>query len=240
MKVEKSQVESKRSKKGQHPTNYDSSHRMPSLQSSMSMPNESEMDGNSENPDEEGTHKQNREKTEEEIEKELNKLLEMRWNKMFSLTVSEDVNETQEAEKSEVKSNKILKDREVKLGKKLWKLIGYIVFFALFSFLVFTHAEVSMLSMYNSSLRSSIEGVKAPTFDLFSDSYNFINITEVTTYEDISSWMTFGLPTIFLSSPLIFEDNLYSFVNDYNLVYSMPPGDSISDEAVIKGSGCRV
>jgi hypothetical protein len=204
-----SDAESKKSKKGGKTTNVDSS-----FKDNRSMQSANSNNDNSEEDDEENEEgkDKNEGKTEEEIEKERQKLLDMEWNKKFNLRKSQK-EPIDEAVQSEMKTNMIQRNREKKLGIKLWGLIGYCVFFVIFSILVFSHVNVAMFNMYNDSLQNNIEGIT-----IQSNENEFINITELSSYREISRWLVDALPGVFDDEPKTADSTNYYFINDYNFV----------------------
>lgn len=114
-----SDADSKKSKKGVKTTNVDSSFKdHQSVQSFNSNYDDSE------DEEEEKKKDKNEGKTEEEIERERQKLMDMEWNKHFNLMKSQE-EAVDEAAQSEMKANMMLRNKEKKLGVKLWGLIGY-------------------------------------------------------------------------------------------------------------------
>ena len=193
VKEAQSDAESKKSRKGGKTTNFDSSHKgIVSQVSGLSGHGDSGFDIDDDDDDQDDENRPNKkEKTEEEVEQEKQLLLKMEWNKSFSPEYFEEEDKVDDALQSEKQAYERQVKREKKLGKDLWALIGYIAFFAIFSYLVFSHVRVSMLNMYNDALKNNIEGVT-----IFAGNDHYINVTEVNSYNEISNWLTQALPNI--------------------------------------------
>jgi hypothetical protein len=199
----------KKSKKGAKTTGIDSSNRVMS-QSGLSA-------GGSEFGDEEVENNSEavakKEKTEEELEAEKQVLLKMEWNNTFHPDYFNEEERFHEANQSEKQAYERQVRTEKELGRKIWNLIGYIAFFAIFSYLVFSHVRVSMFNMYNDALKNNIEGVTVE-----SQLDNFINITEVSTYQEMTDWLVYAMPFIIDTEREGTDGNPYYFINDYNYV----------------------
>lgn len=146
-----------------------------------------------------------------EAEKQI--LLKMEWNNTFSPEYFNDEERIDEANQSEKQAYERQVRVEKELGRKIWSLIGYIAFFAIFSYLVFSHVRVSMFNMYNDALKNNIEGVTVQ-----SGVDNYINITDVSTYEEITSWLSEAMPYIIDTIRTGTDGKDYYFINDYNFV----------------------
>lgn len=151
--------------------------------------------------------------TEEELEQEKQQLLTMKWNNHFTMDYFDEDKKIDENFQSEKQAYEKQVKKEMKLGNDLWALIGYIAFFAIFSYLVFSHVRVSMFNMYNDALKSNIEGVTIKSGD-----NKYINITEVRTYEEITNWLEVALPSVIDTERAGENGKLYFFINDYNYV----------------------
>lgn len=114
--------------------------------------------------------------------------------------------------------------REKKLGQDLWSLIIYVAFFAIFSYLIFSHVRVSMFNMYNDALKNNIEGVSIQSGD------DFINITQTNSYQQVADWIYNSLyGEIIIEYCFQYATNetggstdectqYYYFINDYNYI----------------------
>jgi len=150
----------------------------------------------------------NKEKTEEELEAEKELLLKMEWNVEFTPEYFSEENQVDEAIQSEKQEYESTLKKEKELGKKLWSLIGYICFFAFFSYIVFSQVEVSMFNMYNDSLKNNLEGVY-----IQSNKNTYINVTELSDFVEVEDWIKLGLTTSFTAND---PAKKYFFINDYN------------------------
>lgn len=69
-----------------------------------------------------------------------------------------------------------------------------------------------MLNMYNNALQNNIEGIT-----IQSNLNEYINITELSSYEEMSNWLIAALPEVFDVVKTVNTTNYY-FINDYNFV----------------------
>ena len=152
------------------------------------------------------------EKTDEEKEEERQLLLKMEWNQHFDPNYFIDDDNADDVLQSEKQIYERQVKREKKYGRDLWALISYIAFFAIYSYLVFEHVRVSMFNMYNDALQNNIEGVTI----LVGDQYQ--NITQVSSFEEISDWLTTAYTYVFDTTLTSDSGKTYYFVNDYNFV----------------------
>ena len=215
--------ESKKSTKKNANTNLESS----TKRNQSSIDGQSLADGksfvdDSENLDEEDEDKKDNDEEDQDY-KNLADEIEI-WDKKFSpdYFIDDDFVDDKTLE-SDNKAYERQVKREKKLGRDLWSLISYVVFFAIFSYLIFSHVRVSMFNMYNDALKNNIEGVSVQSGD------EFINITQTSSYQQVVDWINSSL-----SQEIIFEDcfddvdengeetdvcNYHGyFINDYNYV----------------------
>jgi hypothetical protein len=204
-----SDSDDKKSKRGAKTTGIDSSNKVMS-QSALSAGGSEFGDEEVENNNEAVAKK---EKTEEELEVEKQVLLKMEWNNTFHPDYFNEEERFNEANQSEKQAYERQVRTEKELGRKIWNLIGYIAFFAIFSYLVFSHVRVSMFNMYNDALKNNIEGVTVE-----SQLDNFINITEVSTYQEMTDWLVYAMPFIIDTEREGTDGKPYYFINDYNYV----------------------
>ena len=136
----------------------------------------------------------------------------MEWNQHFDPNYFIDDDNADDVLQSEKQIYERQVKREKKYGRDLWALISYIAFFAIYSYLVFEHVRVSMFNMYNDALQNNIEGVTI----LVGDQYQ--NITQVSSFEEISDWLTTAYTYVFDTTLTSDSGKTYYFVNDYNFV----------------------
>jgi len=171
--------ESKTKGKG---TNAGSDNKFPS-QSQLSI-NASLNDDNED--DEEEEKKEN--KTDEELEEEKQLLLKMNWNIHFTIEEFNEANKEDEALQSEKQAYENQLKKEKEFGKKFWNLIGYILFFNFFIYIVFSQIRMSMYNMYNDALRDNLAGIY-----IEGDEGDFLNITSISTYLETNKWLVDGI-----------------------------------------------